>query len=207
MRWRGSSRRRGRWDNATFTRCFSPVFRPFFTVSWPRRRKRAKNRGFGVKNGRKTVEKHHVKGWRCLQVLLQNERAVLPLDPTAISSIAVIGGAAAHETGDGAPNNPGTDRQTDRQTLFSTRLIRLKTCWSFPTEATSRAQLLATESQRLTPKPLGVSTGEPVSWPITGGGGSGSVMPPYRISVLQVTPLLEKGRLQADIGNIMKPDA
>ena len=32
---------------------------------------------------------------------------------------------------------------------------------------------------------LCVLAGEPVSWPITGGGGSGSVTPPYRISVLQ----------------------
>lgn len=65
-------------------------------------------------------------------VLLKNQGAVLPFQLAKLSKIAVIGGAAAHEAGGGAPSN-----------------------------------------------------GEPAGFPISGGGGSGSVMPPYQISVLQ----------------------
>ena len=70
-------------------------------------------RNHGRQNANVTSEAHNTAARELATagtVLLQNKRSVLPLDPTAISSVAVIGGAAAHETGDGAPNNPGTDR-------------------------------------------------------------------------------------------------
>ena len=68
-------------------------------------------RNHGRQNENVTSEAHNAAARELATagtVLLQNRRGMLPLDPTAISSVAVIGGAAAHETGDGAPNNPGT---------------------------------------------------------------------------------------------------
>ena len=68
-------------------------------------------RNHGRQNENVTSEAHNAAARELATagtVLLQNRRGMLPLDPTAISSVAVIGGAAAHETGDGAPNNLGT---------------------------------------------------------------------------------------------------
>ena len=92
-------------------------------------------RNHGQQNANVTSEAHNEVARELAvasTVLLKNEGAVLPLQFSKLSRIAVIGGAAAHEGGGGAPIN-----------------------------------------------------GEPAGFPISGGGGSGSVMPPYQISVLQ----------------------
>ena len=92
-------------------------------------------RNHGQQNANVTSEAHNEVARELAvasTVLLKNEGAVLPLQLSKLSRIAVIGGAAAHEGGGGAPIN-----------------------------------------------------GEPAGFPISGGGGSGSVMPPYQISVLQ----------------------
>ena len=55
-------------------------------------------RNHGRQNANVTSEAHNTAARELATagtVLLQNKRSVLPLDPTAISSVAVIGGAAA----------------------------------------------------------------------------------------------------------------
>ena len=83
-------------------------------------------RNHGRQNANVTSEAHNTAARELATagtVLLQNKRSVLPLDPTAISSVAVIGGAAAHETGDGAPNNPGKTDTFRSERLFENSLM------------------------------------------------------------------------------------